>query len=233
MYRVQIRNEADPDSVDIYIDSGIEHNLEGCVSVKSLREQLQDKPFIKVILHVNSEGGDLFEGLAIYNYLNELIASGHEVEAVIEGICSSSASVAVMAANKISMYRTSYMFIHKASMYVEDGSEDKLKEYSDMIFDLNNKIASIYAKRSGLSELAITDIMNKESWLSAETCKTLGLCDEVIDTPPVKSESETRIENRIKDSANIRVTNTYKRPDNTEIAIRNMAKIINAKRGYK
>ena len=228
MYRVQIRNEADIETIDIYIDSGIEHNIEGYVSAKVLREQLNDKPFKKIIIHVNSEGGDLFEGLAIYNYLSELKVSGYEIEAVIEGICASSASVAIMSADKISMYKTSYMFIHKASMYVEAGSEEKLKEYGEMINNLNGEIARIYALRAGLSELAVTEIMNKESWLSAETCKTLGLCDEIIENAPVKSESETRIENRIKDSANIRVTNTYKRPDDTETAVNNMAKIINS-----
>ena len=190
---------------------------------------MQDKPFTKIILHVNSEGGDLFEGLAIYNYLQELKNAGHEIEAVISAICASSASVAVMAADKILMNKTAFMFIHMSEFVDISGGAEELAEYSELLNKLNVEIAQIYAQRTGLSELAITDIMKRESWMSAETCKTLGFCDEIIEP---ENNIPLQIENRIRDSKNINVSNVFKPVNRDREAIENMAKIINTKRGF-
>ena len=59
MYKMRIRNESEVSDIELYIDSSIEHDIEGYVSARKLREQLDGQVFNKVILKVNSDGGDL------------------------------------------------------------------------------------------------------------------------------------------------------------------------------
>ena len=82
--------------------------------------------------------------------------------------------------------------------------------------------------------------MRKESWLSADTCKLLNFCDEIIEAGieagsqvTGKSEAQVQIENRIRDSQGIKVSSAYRGPDQTQEAIKYLASVINKKRNFR
>lgn len=232
MYRMRIRNESELNELEIYITSNIEPEnfAEGeYVSARKIMLQIPENFTGKIILHINSDGGDLFEALAIYDLLMELSNSGCEVEARIEGLCASSASVIAMGADKIIMNANAYMFIHEA-LGGTFGDSEELAGYSELLQDMTGKIIKIYASRTGLSEDTVKDLLHKESWMDANTCKTLGFCDEIIEP---EKKLPVQIENRRRDSRNIQVSNVFKPVNRDSEAIQNMARIINQRRGYK
>ena len=223
MYRLKVRNEGESSQYDLYLYSKIEGDDSPFgISAKSVVDELSQAEFSKLTLHINSEGGDLFEALTIYNYLQELKAKGVSIEATIEGMCASSASVIAMIADKITMSQSASFMIHKP-MAEAFGNDEKLSEYVALLQDLNSKLVNIYSARTGLSDSTIIDIMNKAAYLNADSCKTFGFVDEIA---PV--EAPVKIQN----SARLDIDPVFKPVDKSELAISNMAEIINRSRGY-
>ena len=164
--------------------------------------------------------------------MKELQASGHEIEAIITGICSSSASVIVMSCSKITMNKNAYMMIHEPVISLS-GTSEELLSGSEFLKDLREKIINIYSERTQESRDVIESLMKKELWLNAETCKLLGLCDEVIAVESAgTAAAESQKEARMRDSAELRVSNNYRRVDQAKTVIESMARVINRKRGY-
>ena len=167
---------------DIFIYSSIEHNnFCGVMSANKLLESLKDSQGIsQIVLHINSEGGDMFEGIAIYNLLR---SSGVEITAVIEGECSSSASIIAMSASKIIMKRGSIIMIHKPFSYAF-GDDEHFSKIAETLKIMNESIIDIYQARTGLARETINDLMSKETYMSGEMAKNLGFCDEYENAEP-------------------------------------------------
>lgn len=240
----RIRNEAlneselnsDSQVRDIFIYSTIEHDDLIGMSANKLINSLGDlKALSKIVLHINSEGGDLFEGVAIYNLLKD---SGVEIEAVIEGFCASSASVIAMSASKIIMKRGSVLMIHKPITFAA-GTSEELNKCAEVLNMITENIIDIYQARTGLSRGTINDLMNKESYMSGEMAKSLGFCDEYENAQDNNQENEPA-----KPEENIPAENSAPRPvlnflpvknkpqDLQEQAINLMAGFINGKRNH-
>ena len=251
MYMTRIRNEAvnesesnsDSQVRDIYIYSSIEHDDLTGMSANKLIDSLGDlKNLSQIILHINSEGGALFEGVAIYNLLKD---SGVEVHAIIEGFCASSASVIAMSASKIIMKRGSVLMIHKPVTFAA-GTSEELNKCAEALNMITENIIDIYQARTGLSRETINDLMSKESFMSGEMAKSLGFCDEYENeekiTPAKPEEEDEQQENQ--DDEPERIDNIFKRQvlnflpvknkarDSQENAINLMAGFINGKRNH-
>lgn len=136
-------------------------------------------------LHVNSPGGEVFEGFAIYNALAAFRARGHRVTGYVDGSAMSIASVILMACEKVVMPANSYQMIHRPWTYAE-GNVDELLARADDLDKLGATIAGIYAARTGKFRETIEELMRgKEgadgSFLTAAECLELGLADEVTE----------------------------------------------------
>lgn len=101
-----------------------------------------------VTVNVNSPGGDMFEGLAIYNLLREHPA---EVKVKVMGVAASAASVIAMAGDEVLMGTGSIMMIHKAWGLVI-GNEFDFADAADVFKTFDASMAAIYAARTGMSE---------------------------------------------------------------------------------
>lgn len=251
MYMTRIRNEAlneselnsDSQVRDIFIYSMIEHDDLFGMSANKLIDSLGDlKALSKIVLHINSEGGDLFEGVAIYNLLKD---SGVEIEAIIEGFCASSASVIAMSADKIIMRRGSVLMIHKPITFAA-GTSEELNKCAEVLNMITENIIDIYQTRTGLSRDTINDLMNKESYMSGEMAKSLGFCDEYENAQDANQDANQENEpaKPEENSENIPAENSAARPflnflpvknkpqDLQEQAINLMAGFINGKRNH-
>lgn len=133
-------------------------------------------------LHINSNGGDVFDGQAIHSLIKN-----HKgfVTAYIDGLAASIATVIAMGADKVIMPKNAMMMIHNAwtGLY---GNANDLRKMADDLDHINDTIVNTYLAKvkDKTDEATIRDLMNKESWLNAEECLSLGLCDEVSE--PVK-----------------------------------------------
>lgn len=142
---------------------------------------------------VNSGGGDVFAGLAIYNALRE---SNHSVTVRVDGLAASIASVIVMAADKVIMAPGSMMMIHKPwTMVIGDTKDlDKTKE---ILQGIEDSLIPIYASRTGLDKDKIVEMLEAETWLTAEQAVEMGFADEQIE-----AKSKVPLSDSIKNALN-------------------------------
>lgn len=132
-------------------------------------------------LHVNCEGGEVFDGLAIYETLRLHPAN---ITAIVDGIAASAASFVVQAADKIIMAPRARLMIHDAHGFVGGNARD-MREMANLLDDLSDTIADIYAERSGGTRADWRKAMQAAeggpdgSWYDATNAVKAGLADEV------------------------------------------------------
>ncbi len=138
-------------------------------------KQYEDLDILNVRL--NSPGGDVFDGIAIYNVLNEHKAT---VNMFVDSEAASIASVIAMAGDKVTMFDTSMMMIHKPTVLTY-GNADRLRNDANLLDKIQNNIMKSYkTKVKDLSDADLNDMMKKETWMDADEAKVFGFADEVI-----------------------------------------------------
>lgn len=132
-----------------------------------------------VKLYINSMGGDVKEALGIVNTLKRCPA---KVIAYVDGFAASAASVLTQAADEIYMPRNTCMMLHNARWRAE-GNPMELRKSADDLEVINKSIINSYATRAGdkLSAKALQQILDEETWLTAEQCIQYGLADGYTD----------------------------------------------------
>lgn len=148
---------------------------------------------IKII--INSLGGDVMIGLALYNYLKAYEAV-KEVEII--GFAASIASIIAMCASsgKLRMATNSFMIIHAAWGYAA-GNADEMREAADNLEKVTNELAEIYAARSGKHDAAYFKDLWKDGdhWLTGKEAIEIGLADELINAPVVNAHVDLSLYN--------------------------------------
>lgn len=146
-------------------------------SANYFREQLSGIPdTAEIELHVNSYGGDVKEGIAIYNLLKQ---HGAHKTCYVDGFAYSIASVICLACDKIIMGLGTSMLIHNMSMSVY-GNAEMLRKCADDLDVLMESNRQIYmARAKSLTDEELADMMDKETYLTPEQCLEYGFCDEI------------------------------------------------------
>lgn len=136
----------------------------------------------QIDLHVNSPGGDVFDGIAI---MAALAAHPATVTAHVDSLAASIASVIVMGADSVVMGRHATMMIHDASG-ISIGNEAETREFADLLGRISENIASVYAEKAGGQKRTWRNRMKAETWYDAAEAVTAGLADRVADAalPP-------------------------------------------------
>lgn len=132
----------------------------------------------KITVRINSPGGDVFDGIAIYNILKQHKA---KVEVHIDGLAASIASVIAMAGDTIHIAENAMMMIHEAWTVVA-GSSGMLREAADMLEKVNGQIVKTYMTRASVEEQQIIDLMAAETWMTAEEAVEYGLADQMSES---------------------------------------------------
>jgi ATP-dependent Clp endopeptidase proteolytic subunit ClpP len=130
-----------------------------------------------ITIRINSVGGSIFDGLAIYAAIKAHTAT---VNCKVDALAASIASVIAMAGDKITVAKNAFMMIHNG-MVMAFGDAADLRKEAETIDKLTNKIAEIYAGRSGKPVDEIKAKMDAETWFDASECKEYGLCDDIGD----------------------------------------------------
>lgn len=168
-FRIQNKAGADPE-IFIYDEIGYFGD-----TAKGFVDQLNAIDSPKLTLHVNSPGGDIFDGLAIYQALK---AHKAEVTVVVDGLAASIASVIAQAGDKVVMAPKASMMIHDGwSMAVGNAAE--MRKLADLLDKQSDVIASVYADRSGQTADFWRNQMADETWYTADEAVAAGLADEV------------------------------------------------------
>ena len=128
-----------------------------------------------ITVFINSPGGSVFDGLAIYNALRQHPAN---VEVTIMGVAASAASIIAMAGDTVVMPENAFMMIHNP-LNMAYGNADDLREMADVLDKIGASLVGIYAKRTGLPEDEIKALLDAETWLNAEEAVLKGFADEL------------------------------------------------------
>lgn len=185
----EIRQSATPKAVDIFIYSAIEADTEDWwtgetiksdTSANSFTEKLNEISDIDNInIYINSMGGSVSEGTAIYNQLKRHKA--HKT-VYIDGFACSIASVIAMAGDEVVMPKNTVMMIHNAWTYAR-GNASELRKIADDLDKINEVGKQAYIQKSNgkLTPEKLSELMDGETYLTAEECVEYGLADRFAD----------------------------------------------------
>lgn len=138
-------------------------------------KQIADLAVEQINVRINSPGGLVFDGFAIYNALN---AHAAKIVVQIDGLAASIASVIAMAGDEINIAENAMMMIHLPSVFMGGTSED-LRKQADVLDQLTKTITDLYVARTGLKENEIVDMMKNETWLNATDAHAKGFATAI------------------------------------------------------
>ena len=128
-------------------------------------------------LHINSPGGSVFDGQAIYNLLRSHRATVH---VYIDGLAASIASVIAMAGDTVTMPRNAMMMIHDPSGYARGTSKD-MRKTAEALDKVKKTIVAAYRDKTSLADETLAEMMSEETWMTAEEAMDLGFADRMAE----------------------------------------------------
>lgn len=139
-----------------------------------------------LIIHLNSPGGDAFDGIAIYNRLKK-----HEGKVIVhvDGWACSAASVIAMAADELIMGAGAMIMIHEASTIVW-GTKNAFRKEADLLEKLEDGIIDIYMTKSKVDREEIKNMVDNETWFSANEAIEIGFATSTATSATVEDSEE-------------------------------------------
>lgn len=179
----------DANTVSIYDVIGEDWWTGGGFTAKRMAAALRSIGAKDVTVKINSPGGDMFEGIAIYNLLKD-----HPAKVTVEvmGWAASAASIIAMAADEIRMGLGTFMMVHNAWGAVI-GNRHDMREGADLFESFDSAITDIYEARTGMKRAEITKLMDAESFMAPSEAVKNGFADSVDEgrqAPEAKNAGE-------------------------------------------
>jgi len=170
-----------PDNPTIYIYGTI-----GAydIGAKDFVKELNGIKAKEATLRMHSPGGNVFEGMTIFNAIEEHPAT---IKGQVDGMCGSICSVISMACSNLTMAKGSMMMIHNASG-VSMGNSKEMRKTADVLDQIDVIQAKAYQAKTGMSLRDLKELMDKETYMNADKAKSLGFCDAVGNQNAIKAE---------------------------------------------
>jgi len=151
--------------------------LDSDVTPTDIKEELNKLKDVESInLYVNSPGGNVFAGVAIYNLLKR---SNKPITAFVDGIAASIASLIILAADKVVMPSNALIMIHNVWM-IAAGDAVAFRELADKLDKITDSVLlETYQAKTGISKEKLKVMLDEETWLSAEDAVKLGFADVI------------------------------------------------------
>lgn len=175
-FRMQAGHQSD---ADIYIYDEI--GFWGVTAKQFISDLNALGDITHINLHINSPGGDVFEGIAIFNALK---THGASITVYVDGVAASMASVIAMVGNPVIMPENTFMMIHKPFGFTGGDAED-MRTYADLLDKVEAVLLPAYAQKTGKTTDEIAVMLADETWMSGAECLAHGFADQV--TPAVKA----------------------------------------------
>lgn len=190
--------DTDAKAADIYIFGDIASNrggLGGLLQSRSdqssydLANQIAGIPEdYSITVHINSNGGEIKEGLGIYNVLKE-----RDVTTVCEGFAASAGSVIFAAGTRRIMQPASLLFIHQASMQAAGNTDDFAKYSEDLKIITDAAVAAYKESGVNVSDEELNTMLKRETWITPEDAVRMGFATEISDAEEDDTTDESGI----------------------------------------
>jgi len=219
-----ITNKADgPVQVHIYDEIG----YVGVTAQQFMADIAQVKGPMEV--HLNTPGGEVFDGIAIYNALKQR----GDVTIIVDSLAASIGSVIACAGNPTVVAKNSQIMIHDGFGMTVGNAAD-MREMADLLDRASDNIASIYAEKTGKPVQQWRDAMKKETWFSADEAVSEGLADQ-IQGNPVSNKFDLSIFANSNTSADVPAPVKPKKNKKTkqepDVLFRTMHNLLSSKEG--
>ena len=173
-------------SISIYDVIGYDYWTGDGVTAKRIAGALRSLGKGPVTVNINSPGGDLFEGLAIYNLLRE---HDGEVTVRILGLAASAASIIAMAGDNIQIGRAAFLMIHNAWV-MAIGNRHDLRDVAEQMEPFDAAMADIYAARTGSDAESMAKLMDAETWIGGSAAVEQGFATELLASDQIGEDGE-------------------------------------------
>lgn len=204
------KNASETDLI-MYGEIGYDYWTGGGITAESVSKFLASLPngTTEINVRINSPGGDVFEGVAIYN---ALLNSGLTVNIKIDALAASIATVIAMAGHTIEMAGNGQFMIHKA-WTIAMGNADDMRSTAALLDSIDvGSIVATFEARTGMSAKEITDLMAVETWMDAKTAKDKKFVDSIAELrgPPEPSPDPNQAHNKLKEAAEAAQNETFR-----------------------
>lgn len=162
------------------------------INAKDIRESLESVTD-DIVIKLNSPGGDVFEGIEIYNYLKDHPSN---ITVEVTGVAASAATFITAGANEVIMNVGTSLMIHEASTFAWGNKQD-IQKTLNALETIDDSILSIYSEKTGQTIDQLKDWMNKEKWFNADEAVEFGFADSVKRDKAEPDETEESIEDII------------------------------------
>lgn len=187
-----IRALAGGDNVITMFDDIGEGFWSAGITARGVGSQLRaigDRP---VEVHINSLGGDMFEGIAIYNVLRE---HPQAITVKVMGMAASAASIIAMAADTLQIGAASFLMIHNAWV-VAAGNRHDMAEVAAFLTPFDEAMAGVYAQRSGQDAKAVVKWMDDETYMSGQSAIDRGFADALLPADQIVVDEKAKASDR-------------------------------------
>ena len=146
------------------------------VTAATVKQSLDENAVCsRISVRINSPGGDVFEGIAIYNLLR---AQKKPVDVYVDGIAASAASVIAMAGDSITMGKAAMMMVHNAWTMCAGDARD-MRKCADVLDAIGSAVGECYTAKTGKTAAEVQSIMDAETWMGAQECVDQGFATAV------------------------------------------------------
>ncbi|WP_022960293.1 head maturation protease, ClpP-related [Spongiibacter tropicus] len=174
----------DENSISIFDAIGEDYWTGEGVTAKRISAALRSIGDRDVVVNINSPGGDMFEGLAIYSLLKEHPGN---VTVRILGLAASAASIIAMAGDDIQIARAGFLMIHNAWICV-CGNRNDLREFAEYLEPFDQSMADIYTARTGEDIDAIKTLMDAETWIGGQAAIEQGFATALLPSDAIEED---------------------------------------------
>lgn len=207
--KLEIKNEAEG-TIELFMYGTVGYS----VYLNGIKYALGDVVGNEINVHINSYGGDLFEGIAIKNFL---LNRPEKINVYIDGIAASAASVIAMAGDHIVMPSDAQMMIHNPWTYTM-GNAKELRKTADDLDKAQTSLEKSYMNRFKGTEDELKTLLDEETYLTADEAVLFGLADKIDgqaaddDEPNAKAALIKKFAAQVVPPA----TNTVETPEETD-----------------
>lgn len=177
---------SDDNTISVFDVIGQDYWTGEGVTAKRIAEALRSMDGKDVTVNVNSPGGDMFEGLAIYNLLRE---HKGEVTVRVLGVAASAASIIAMAGDRIEIARAGFLMIHNCWVMAV-GNRHDFRDVADTMEPFDRAMADIYAARTGDEIEVIQSLMDAETWIGGAEAVEKGFADSLLPSDEIAQSEE-------------------------------------------
>ncbi|HHI4996242.1 TPA: ClpP-like prohead protease/major capsid protein fusion protein [Vibrio parahaemolyticus] len=163
------------ENVEIYIYDEI--GAWGITAQQFARDLKSRGDVRNIVLRIHSPGGDVFEGMAIYNLLNQHPAY---ITVYIDGLAASMASVIAMVGDMVIIPANAAIMVHKP-WGIQGGDADDMRRYADLLDKVEDSLVSAYTKKTGKTADEIKTLLDAETWMFGQEAVDMGFADTVAE----------------------------------------------------